>query len=674
MANVFKTRHPRWLRRGIRCVGNWEPLHFRRRAGNMSVEPYGRELYEGEHTEETVLRLKKMGVNMVITHFYKGMGIQAERPEMERSIEFARLCHRHGLMCAGYCQWATLGHETFFKEEPRAMDWIQVRADGQPVTLTYGHQPFRYMPCFNRDEYRAYYHRVLEMAVKEAKFDLIHMDNCGVRRPPPECCYCEDCQAQFTAFLLRKYDLKTPRGRELAMQRFGHTHLDMIKLPVFSAFIRPQDLAVVKDPGTQEWVEFWTDRMEAYVGEAAALIRRLNPQCAVEINCGLASGYSRPFIQGEDDNRTFHHIDVAWSEAAHNQAHLAEDGRLVSQIRSFKRARSLDTVLFTYTGARGDTSPERQRLVMAEALAYNAPTLGCLGGVGGISAETCPYQKDYIDFFLKHERFYVDAETVADVAVLTNYHTLAHVLERPHLEGILVEQTLIQKHVPFDIIYDSQLRDLSKYRVLILPDVQWIADEHAAQIKAYVRKGGGLVITSDTGASDHWGRTRPTRAFDDLLGIAPSSRPRSLTLKQNGNARVAFLPRVEPVRPFEIEYGKSNDYQHVTNDHWHLPKNAAEILDAVRWAAGGHFSIEVTAPQTMTAEFMRQPKTGRRIIHLVNFDLERDIPGVGLELTAGTKPKSIRTYSPEDAPARGIAPSTDFLVPGFRRYRMVVLG
>ncbi len=74
---------PDWFREGIMFVGNWEPLMFRRRAGFAHVNEES--IYEAEHSEESVHQLKEAGVNLVITHFHKGFGREAEREEIERT-------------------------------------------------------------------------------------------------------------------------------------------------------------------------------------------------------------------------------------------------------------------------------------------------------------------------------------------------------------------------------------------------------------------------------------------------------------------------------------------------------------------------------------------------------------------------------------------------------------
>ena len=44
-----------------------------------------------EHSEDTVRKMKKAGVNLVITHFYKGFGFEIEKEEMEETRRFAEI-------------------------------------------------------------------------------------------------------------------------------------------------------------------------------------------------------------------------------------------------------------------------------------------------------------------------------------------------------------------------------------------------------------------------------------------------------------------------------------------------------------------------------------------------------------------------------------------------------
>ena len=60
------------------------------------------------------------------------------------------------------------------------------------------------------------------------------------------------------------------------------------------------------------------------------------------------------------------------------------------------------------------------------------------------------------DFRRAKEDLYLDTETIADAAVFRQFHTLAYHPAEPRYQVQMAEQTLIQAHAPFDIIFDQQ--------------------------------------------------------------------------------------------------------------------------------------------------------------------------------------------------------------------------
>ncbi|MCK4245419.1 MAG: hypothetical protein KAX20_07325, partial [Candidatus Omnitrophica bacterium] len=75
-----ETKRPQWLKEGVISAGKWECLTERRRGGPRENEE---EIYEREHSEETVKRLSEIGVTLVISQFHKGFGFKAEKEDME---------------------------------------------------------------------------------------------------------------------------------------------------------------------------------------------------------------------------------------------------------------------------------------------------------------------------------------------------------------------------------------------------------------------------------------------------------------------------------------------------------------------------------------------------------------------------------------------------------------
>ena len=80
---------------------------------------------------------------------------------------------------------------------------------------------------------------------------------------------------------------------------------------------------------------------------------------------------------------------------------------------------------------------------------------------------------------------------------------------------------LLEAHVPFDVVSDKFIDDqlLARYRVLVLPNLACIDDKDAAAIKRFVKAGGSIVATFDSGLRTRDGTTRKTGAFAEMFGV-----------------------------------------------------------------------------------------------------------------------------------------------------------
>jgi hypothetical protein len=120
----------------------------------------------------------------------------------------------------------------------------------------------------------------------------------------------------------------------------------------------------------------------------------------------------------------------------------------------------------------------------------------------------------------------------------------------------------------------------------------------------------------------------------------------------------------------------------MTSQYWKLPINAAELIAAVKWAAGGDLSLEVKAPPTVTAELLRQEKTGSILVHLINYDaLQHPVVGnveVSLQIPNGKKVEQISILSPDEDKVLTVAPRlkgqrVEFTVPRLATYSLAVV-
>src|SRR5206468_383859 len=82
-------------------------------------------------------------------------------------------------------------------------------------------------------------------------------------------------------------------------------------------------------------------------------------------------------------------------------------------------------------------------------------------------------------------------------------------------------RTTVEEHLPTAVINDwnINLADLSKYKVLILPNTASLDNRQAEAITQFVRNGGGLVASLDTSLFDEYGTPRDDFALADVLGV-----------------------------------------------------------------------------------------------------------------------------------------------------------
>ncbi|MBV9548322.1 MAG: beta-galactosidase trimerization domain-containing protein [Alphaproteobacteria bacterium] len=81
-------------------------------------------------------------------------------------------------------------------------------------------------------------------------------------------------------------------------------------------------------------------------------------------------------------------------------------------------------------------------------------------------------------------------------------------------------QALVEARIPFEMADDRQMepQHISRYRVLVLPDVAALSDAQCRQLRAFVMAGGRLVATGETSLYDEVGKKRANFGLADLFG------------------------------------------------------------------------------------------------------------------------------------------------------------
>jgi hypothetical protein len=653
-----------WLKNGIIQAEGWhEPYTFVVRRGGQRLDSH--QLYEKMQSEEVIRTLKEQGVEVFETHLYKGFGMAAEMPEMEETKRAGMIAHHYGLRVSTYIQWNTMMYETFFAEEPLAKNWIQLDAEGRPIMLTYGYQQsFRYRPCFANQEYLDYLKKIVRYAIEEVRTDFIDFDNFDLS-PEPDSCHCPACVEGFRTFLRAKY---TPEERR---ERFGFENVDYVNPPQWNLQNPPEKMAIIFDPAIQEWIDFRCQVMADALRQVAEYARSLNPEVAIEINPHGITGGNRAWENAIDHSRLLKLTDAFVTEEE-NKPGFFEDGRLVSKIRSYKLARAYHNIL--------EPIPEAG-LDLAESLTFNQT----VSWVNNYPLES--YALPYIDFYRKYRDLYNGTEEVASVAVFRSYPSITYHNARAQLSAILVEQALIQSRIPFALIFDEHLSDLSKYSAIVLPNSECLSDQQIVQIRDFVQDGGGLVATEQAGLYDTWRRLRVKPGLQGLVESQArgqayqehvryrSSSARMPTRRTFGRGRVAYFPALEYDGPLP----PSEPYFSIGKRFWKRPKNWEELIEGVRWAAQDNIPVVVSGPEYLVMNLVSQPEKRRLIIHLVNYNVaavpEIEPIDVTCRLPDGGAIQHVTLYSPDSPTPLSISfRNSTFTIPKINTYCVALIG
>lgn len=125
------------------------------------------------------------------------------------------------------------------------------------------------------------------------------------------------------------------------------------------------------------------------------------------------------------------------------------------------------------------------------------------------------------------ERYLRNERPLARVALVysqqTAWFAAADRTARDHLEAATDGwyHALIEARVPFEMVHDRLLDPdrLAAFKTLILPNIVALSGEQCAQLREFVRRGGGLVATYETSLADEWGVKRNNFGLADLFGV-----------------------------------------------------------------------------------------------------------------------------------------------------------
>jgi hypothetical protein len=235
-------------------------------------------------------------------------------------------------------------------------------------------------------------------------------------------------------------------------------------------------------------------------------------------------------------------------------------------------------------------------------------------------------------------------------------------------------------HLPFTVITSEKLAELSRFKVLILPNVHHLSPGEAAAIREFVHRGGGLYASGGTSLVTTAGEKLADFQLADVLGVSLvradwSEREHYLVPTEAGAAAFAGWDRAHPPRVkgagFEVAPRPGAQVLATTTLPWVAP--APTLFSSIHsnppWVATGNaevvlnrfgdgravycsslledapalqetflalvrrlqptFSFEAEAPGTVEVTLFHQPDRRRHVLALLSF--QHDQPNIPVD-------------------------------------------
>ena len=635
---------------------------------------------EAYFTEDNARRICADGRwNFTENVFYKGLGLEHERPEWERTARFYKAIRRHdpkGRKHLGvYTQWAPFFAETLFAELPEARQWVQLDCDGHPIEYRDSwNQYYRWRMCPSWPGFVEYMKKACEVAVKQVGAEVVYFDNMCLFENHDSLCHCEGCQREFRAYMQRKF----PTASEL-YRRTGLRVHDDIRVPRCRPWSEYTLRAwPVHDPVLQECISFRCEQLSRAWAEVAAHIKKLDPKAGIMGNPSFPRKYNERLTSAIDFWLLKDTEALYWMENAVRNIGVRE-GALVSNIRGYKYSRALGpNVTFLPCGSEAEPG-----LALAEGMAFNNGS----GVAAAASEEAWSFLQKPLG------EFYRDVDILPEVAVLRDDRSLTLRWHETFMVMETAQQQLTAAGLPWMPLWGQQLLDgtLGKYKVLVVPGCGCPSREEVAAIEAFVKAGGTAVICEKAGCYNEFHQTirewRFAPLFSNSGGFAVSysdrgyladfANSRRAMVAAFGKGRAVYLPLIrngaKPIRTYD-EMGGYEGFAYLK-----LGRKWRTLPDAVERHTVRPLSVRVKAPWTVAAEFLRKSGSKRLLVHLVNYAKKPAPAGAAVVLSGGAA-KSARLYVPDGRidgrelkPAAGKGGAAGYKLPAFARYALVVV-
>lgn len=455
--------------------------------------------------EEEVKAVKKLGGNVQHFHCMDSAGglddlrlffetSVARKKNPDRLKEYLPLAHKEGIRVVVYfnVHWYS---RNFGKEHP---DWLQIRENGAPVDDVYTTGTSF---CIN-SPYREWVFQILR--------DLCKYDIDGIFYDGPiffaNTCYCGSC-------------------RKLFKEKYGE------EIPPKSNRLHPL---------WKKLIEFQSDSLQRFLSDSEIIIKGANPDILFYMNGNSNWPY---WPTGRDNHKIIKHTDILGAEGGFiyrdlNQTPIYKPG-ITARILN-NQAEGKPTVVFDCAGHKPWSwylLPGTEiSILLAETIA-NGSNYWLAIFPDDLSQPELEVVTSYGDFIRKNPEPFYQTKSIARIALLwpsrsAEFYSGSSIPLTDFTREIKAEgigditqefegfyEGLVRSQVPFDVIDEENLKNLSQYQLLILPNAACLSQEDINNISEFVANGGNIVASFESSLYNEYGERQDDFQLNNVFGI-----------------------------------------------------------------------------------------------------------------------------------------------------------
>ncbi len=586
--------------------------------------------------------------------------------------------HKRGIdvvvyYCLLYTDWYWDTHP-----ESRIVD-VQGKAEKQFMPGSIRRRRFSTI-CPNNKAYRDFVAAQLEEICEGYDFEGVYPDMTFW----PAVCYCRSCREKYRTET--GFELPTiVDWRDPAWVRFQRTRERWMS--DFAAFVT--SVVRQKKPGVTVSHQSHTFLGDWRFGASIELSRTMDWLCADLYGERYGLSFYAKLFNELSETKPFEHINTwTWPNFLDHTSARTEDQMRMSAFSSVMNHGAM-----VFIDAVDPVGTIRAR---------NYPL------VGRVYDEVAAYEREIGGRFCQDVGIYLSYESCIDLRESgTPVAEYGHNFEpgrkpmgeNPHRIGAVnLAKTLIQHHIPFGVVTRKSLNRLSDYQVILLPDAVALDAEEVAQLRAFVKAGGGLYASKHTSlfgidgvqggdfqlgdvfGVSYAGETRecvtyvsPTSAHGELFpyfspGLPITVLDTQLRVEQREGVEVlatVTLPYTDPLSgqyasiltdppgvsspsPSIVlnRFGKGRAiYSAGLIEGWDHDRQRLVLMRLLKLLATRPFFFETDAPKSVEATLFLQEERKRFVLNVINY--QQELPNIPIHDLAirvrmdGRKPKAV---------------------------------